>query len=429
MTAPDGRIGPPALSHAAMPPALRLLDPVPLDRAAARRLWMRAQRLDSHAPFGDGPHAVKAAVEHLGYVQIDTINVVERCHHHILYSRIPAYRRADLDTAQREHRSVFEYWTHALSYVPVRDLPFFLPEMKRRRSAPAAWFGAVTAAERARVMKRIRTEGALTLRDINDDVLVEKTHAWASRKPSMRALQQLFLEGALTVCERRGMLKTYELMERHFGWERRPRMASERQVLDYRLDRALRAQGLVSLDSVCHLDAPGKGPMRALIEARVARRALVPVALEGADRLEHWARPESLDALPAEAVAPRVHILSPFDPLIIQRRRLTLFFGYAHRFEAYVPARDRVLGYFALPVLVGDRVAAAIDMKADRAAGRLVLRQRTDFGAALGPDERVALDEALHRFERFQLARGDEGARASPDPAAGAWDLPPAGGA
>ena len=93
----------------------RATDPRPLTKAEARRIWLRAQRLDTREPFGDGPQAVAAAVDHLGYVQIDTIHVIERCHHHILHSRIPAYARADLRQAQSIDKSVFEYWTHALS--------------------------------------------------------------------------------------------------------------------------------------------------------------------------------------------------------------------------------------------------------------------------------------------------------------------------
>ena len=107
--------------------------PHPLTKAQARRIWLHAQRLDSAAPFGDGPEATRAAVEHLGYVQIDTINVIERCHHHILYTRIPAYRREHLRQAQSVDKSVFEYWTHALSYVPTQDLRFFVAAMKRHR--------------------------------------------------------------------------------------------------------------------------------------------------------------------------------------------------------------------------------------------------------------------------------------------------------
>src|SRR4249920_2505626 len=99
----------------------------PLSLSNARRIWLAAQRLDARAPFGDGPEATPAAVAHLGYVQIDTINVIERCHHHILYTRIPAYERAHLRQAQSVDKTVFEYWTHALAYVSTADLPFFLP--------------------------------------------------------------------------------------------------------------------------------------------------------------------------------------------------------------------------------------------------------------------------------------------------------------
>src|ERR1043166_8998162 len=212
--------------------------PIALSRAQAKRIWLRAQRLDEAAPFGDGPAAVPAAVQHLGYVQIDTINVVERCHHQILYTRIPAYRRADLRQAQSIDKTVFEYWTHALSYVPTRDLRFFLRAMRRDWRARSAWFGVVKDAELRKVLARIREQGPLTIRDIDDDILVEKDHARASRKPSKRALQLAFYRGQVTVSQRTGMLKTYELMHRHFGWERPPPAATEAEILNYRLERA-----------------------------------------------------------------------------------------------------------------------------------------------------------------------------------------------
>src|SRR6187549_2636016 len=112
----------------------------PLTKAQARGFWLHAQRLTTRRPFGDTPEATLAAVEHLGYVQIDTINVIERCHHHILFNRIPDYRRADLAYAQSVDKSVFEYWTHALAYVPTRDLRFYLPAMKRHQETPERWF-------------------------------------------------------------------------------------------------------------------------------------------------------------------------------------------------------------------------------------------------------------------------------------------------
>src|SRR5580704_6564568 len=141
--------------------------PIPLAKTAARRIWLRAQRLDAPTPFGDGPAATQAAIEHLGYVQIDTINVIERCHHHILWTRIPGYRREHLHQAQTVDKSVFEYWTHALAYVPTRDLPYFLPDMKRHARSPMSWFRSVTKEDLRKVVARIRKEGALSIRDID----------------------------------------------------------------------------------------------------------------------------------------------------------------------------------------------------------------------------------------------------------------------
>jgi uncharacterized protein YcaQ len=203
------------------------------------------------------------------------------------------------------------------------------------------------------------------------------------------------------------MLKTYELMTRHFGWDKPPRAASTTETTAYLLDRALRAQGLVSLDSICHLDAPSKAAVGRLIAARVRRKEIVPVALEGAGKQEQWARPETLEQA-REGDPGLVHILSPFDPLIIQRKRTELFFGYGHRFEAYVPREKRLFGYFALPVLVGEDIVAAIDLKTDRKNKKLLMQKWNwvGKGAAKAPrkEYKRRIEEELDRFERFQLA-------------------------
>jgi uncharacterized protein YcaQ len=393
----------PATLHPAMS---RSPKPLQLQTSQARQVWLHAQRLDRREPFGEGAQAVADAIAHLGYVQIDTINVIERCHHHILYSRIPSYRRADLRHAQSVDRSVFEYWTHALSYVPTPDFRFFLPAMRQHRRDGHKWFASVTSADMRKVMRLIRA-GPLTIRDIEDDVLTEKEHLWQSRKPSKRALQLAFYTGVVTISERQGMLKTYELITRHFGWDKLPKPASGTEIANYLLDRALRAQGVVSLDSICHLDAPSKPAVARVIAGRVRRGELVPVALEGAGKQEHWATPSALE--PGESAPPDlVHILSPFDPLIIQRKRTHLFFGYAHLFEAYVPKAKRKLGYFALPVLVGDEIVAALDLKADRQNKKLLMQKWNwvGKGAAKGARKELKsrIEEELDRFERFQLA-------------------------
>jgi uncharacterized protein len=383
--------------------------PIHVANKSARQIWLRAQRLDVRAPFGAGAQAVADAISQLGYVQIDTINVIERCHHHILFTRIPAYRRSDLAQAQSIDKSVFEYWTHALAYVPSADYRFFIETMRAFQRTPGRWFSTVKPADVAKVMRLIKRDGALTLRDIDDDELREKEHLWASRKPSKRALQYAFLVGRLAVTARTGMLKSFELTERHFGWETPPKAASAADVTAYRLDRALRAQGIVSLDSICHLDAPRKAAIAKLIKRRVRKGELVEIALDGAGKQQHWATPQALET-GSDTDGELVHILSPFDPLVIQRKRTKLFFDYEHRFEAYVPKDKRVHGYFALPVLVGDEIVAAVDLKTDRQNRTLKVQQWTWVGAAAKrgnagarKDLKRKIEDELHRFERFQL--------------------------
>jgi uncharacterized protein YcaQ len=373
---------------------------LPVTPALARAIWLKAQRLDTQHPFGSGPEAVRRAVDHLGYVQIDTINVIERSHHHMLFSRIPDYKRSDLEHAQSIDKSVFEYWTHALAYVPTPDYRYFIPAMKQRRKAPGS-FETVDKKDYAALLKRIRAEGALSIRDIDDDVLEEKTHLWASKKPSKRALQFGFYNGDLVVSKRTGMLKTYELADRHFE-QPQPKPASDTDYAKYLLARALRSQSIVSLDSVCYGDLKRKAAVTSVVNAAVRRKELLPVHVAGYEQVQHWMAPELLETAAPQADSGVVHILSPFDPLVIQRKRLKMMFDYDHRFEAYVPADKRVLGYFALPVLVGDEIVAALDLKMDRKAGKLLIQKWTWFAEPDRQDLKAAIDTALERFEVFQ---------------------------
>lgn len=377
--------------------------PIHLSSTQARRIWVHAQRLDAPDPFGAGAEATPAAIGHLGYLQIDTIHVIERSHHHILHTRIPSYRREHLHQAQSIDKTVFEYWTHALSYLPTESLRFYVRQM-RREWQRRVWFGKVTSQDLRRVVSRIRRNGPITIRDLDNDALVDKAHAWGSRKPAKRVLEAAFYKGLLTISRRTGMLKTYELLTRHFGWDRLPRAASDRETLNYVLDRALRSQGIVSVDSICYQDAARKPAMRRLVESRVRREELIPVQVEGAVGVPHWVRPEALDSIPVPAEEP-VHILSPFDPLVIQRKRLRLFFDYDYRFEAYVPRDKRVFGYFVCPVLIGDRIVAGLDLKTDRERERLLVQRWNWVGRAGSRAHRQQVEAALHRFERFQLGR------------------------
>ena len=127
-----------------------------LSAAQARKIWLHAQRLDTTEPFGSGPKATPAAVAHLGYLQIDPIYVIERSHHHILHTRIPSYRREHLHQAQSIDKTVFEYWAHALSYLPIESMRFHVRDMRRNWQRRVVWFDKVSSSDLRKVLSRIR---------------------------------------------------------------------------------------------------------------------------------------------------------------------------------------------------------------------------------------------------------------------------------
>ncbi|QLY26588.1 winged helix-turn-helix domain-containing protein [Bdellovibrio sp. KM01] len=373
--------------------------------AQVRALWLQSQGLHEARPFGSGPKAVVKAIKHLGYVQIDTIHVIERSHHHILYSRIPDYKRSYLHLAQTKDKTVFEYWTHALAYIATDDFKYFIRDMKRRKENPSSWYKDVTAADVKKVLGTVKKQGAISIRDVNDEELVEKDHPWASKKPSKRHLQCAFNGGDLVIAERIGMLKKYELTDRHFGWAKRPKAATQAEVFDYHIDRALQSQGVVSLESIAYMQkAAFKKEISKRIEARVRKRLLSPLEITGAEKVQFWIDPEHLDSEIPEA-NDLTHILSPFDPLVIQRKRFNMFFGYDHRFEAYLPKAKRKYGYFTLPVIIGDQAVAVLDLKTDRQNQELLIQQWSWLGKHKSKTNKELIEGELNRFEKFQLAK------------------------
>ncbi|MGZ3726733.1 MAG: DNA glycosylase AlkZ-like family protein, partial [Pseudobdellovibrio sp.] len=335
-----------------------------------------------------------------GYVQIDTINVIERCHHHILFNRIPNYKKSDLEKAQSKDKTVFEYWTHALSYVPTSKFRYFVSRMNNVNTKKGSWFGSVSKEDYKKVM-RLLEEGPLSVRDIKDDNLKEKEHEWDSRKPSKRALQLGFHRGDIVVAKREGMLKIYDLASRHFGWENKPEAVIENEYFNYLIDRSLQSQGIVSLDSICHLYPSLKKNIEPVIEQRMKENLLVPVQLEDHSKVSLWLRPEALEKKPKASEL--THILSPFDPLIIQRKKLKMFFDYDHVFEAYVTPSKRKFGYFTLPVLSENRIIALLDLKTDRQNQKLLIQSWHWLNSEKTKNNKKIIEEKLESFEKFQL--------------------------
>lgn len=356
-----------------------------LSLAEARRLAVANQGLPGRA----GATAL-SALRRLGYVQIDTISVVERAHHHVLWTRAPRANPGAIETLVRAKKA-FEYWWHAAAYLPIEDYRYTLARKRALAGGERHWFDRDKKTMR-RVLDRVRAEGALKSSDFE---AAARSGPWWDWKPAKRALERLFHDGALMVARREGFQKVYDLPERVLppGVDGAP--PSERELGRFFVLRALGAHGLLNLHEL--------GYLRSAREKRAIRAAL-PELVEAGTIVE--TRVESLPgnywALPAFArlTAPRLALLSPFDNLVIQRKRLKALFGFDYQIECYVPAPKRRYGYFCLPMLWGDRFVGRLDPKADRARGRLLVKSL--HWEADAPDEaKDALPDALRAFAAF----------------------------
>src|SRR3954470_3711061 len=221
--------------------------------AEARRMAVRAAGLaEEPAPFGFGKPGVLKAIQHLGYVQVDTISVVQRAHHHVLWSRVPDYAAEMLHELQEPERAVFEYWNHAASYLPVDDFRFSLPLMRQCRKEMhwSRHFPGLKPIMR-RVLGQIRRTGPMLLRDFEGKT---KVQGWATvSKIERRALHELWMRGQVMIQSRQGFQKVYNLTERVLpsGIDRRP--PTKRETAEFHIRRSLRALGIARLSELHYL--------------------------------------------------------------------------------------------------------------------------------------------------------------------------------
>lgn len=396
-----------------------------LDSATARRLALGAaagfpprygRNLDGAAEF----------VRRVGHVQIDTISVVARAHEHVLWSRTgladrDAFRRLEGrgSGGAEDARRVIEYWSHAAAYLPMEDFRFCLPRMERIRRNGHEWFRADRDAARA-VLDRIRAEGPLSSKDFEDPR--GKAGSWWDWKPAKRALEYLFHAGELLVATRSGFSKVFDLAERVIPPGTDLRVPDDAEAAARFVDRASDAYGVFSADEVAYGRKDLVAGIGAELDARVADGRLSRFVLAGAEKTVHYAEPEAAEAAAADSGAdggkPRAFVLSPFDPFLIDRRRMRRLFGFDYALECYLPEAKRRFGYFALPILLtgggsgpGGFVGLA-DAKADRKARTLEVR-RLALGAEAGcpefrgrgaADAARAVARALEDFARFNGA-------------------------
>lgn len=371
-----------------------------------RPLALKQQGLEPSPVFGHGAAGALRAIEHLGYVQIDTLAVIERAHHHVLWTRVPGYAPDHLNTLLREGR-VFEHWFHAASCLPMRDYRFCLPLMASVREGRTWHAGRADAAVMRQLLDRVRVDGPLTLRSIGQPSGEKGVKdGWWNAGPVKHALDRLFMQGDLMVRERQGMEKVYDLAERVLPSGLDLRVPTLDETARYLLDTTVRAHGVVTWAQLLHLKT-GQGirdAMRRAVDERLADRSLVRLAPEDAALPEAYADPEALAAIDSTAPPARraVRLLSPFDNVVIHRERLLGLFGLDYRLECYTPAAKRVYGYFCLPILFGDRFVGRVDCKAHRRERRFELLSVHVEAALPDLDEfRPAFAKALSELAGF----------------------------
>jgi uncharacterized protein YcaQ len=342
----------------------------------ARRIALGAQGFTRPRPGLEGAvtsRHLASVVDRLGFFQIDSVNVLVRAHYMPLFSRLGAYDVELLHRASgRAPRRLFEYWAHEAALVDVRLWPAFRFRMDSRLRMWGSMARIVDEKPElvARVLEDVRVNGPLTAREIEHDAPRDKDGwGWNWSEVKM-ALEYLFYSGEVTAARRNSAFeRVYDLPERVI-----PRAHLETPPLDpaeghrVLVSHAAKALGVGTAQCLRDYFRTAPEPTRTAIDDLVESGELLPATIAG------WRRPAYLhrDAVRPRAVSARA-LLSPFDPLVFERTRTEQLFGFRYRIEIYVPAEKRVHGYYVLPFLLGDRLVARVDLKADRRAGVLIV--------------------------------------------------------
>ncbi|MCU4442051.1 winged helix-turn-helix domain-containing protein [Acinetobacter pittii] len=334
--------------------------------SSLKQLTLFNQGLGKTSRFTKGVDGTLQAIEHLGYVQIDTISVVERAHHHILWSRVPDYELNHLNSLVRE-RQIFEYWYHAASYLPMKDYRYALPAMMSVRNGESRYFNRGDQHLMNEILARVRAEGKIRLRDI-DKNNKKSLGNWWNTGPGRRAFEQLYMQGDLMICERNGMEKVFDLTERCLPENIDLSMPTLYEYAQYLFNNTLRAHGAFTWKQLVHLKKNDlKETMRVVLKEHIDAGVVSAIKLENGQTLY-------VDVAAMEQKVSTdfgLKILSPFDNSLIHRDRLASLFEFDYRIECYVPAAKRVYGYFCLPILYQDELVGRVDCKAHRSIKEL----------------------------------------------------------
>lgn len=327
---------------------------------------------------------MQLAVE-LGCLQIDPIRVVEHPQYLIPWSRLGHYAHAELDKALWKDKTLFHYWAHAASLVPTVDYP--IHQVMMRRYPSMYWsvsyermnrFLDANKALKRHILGQLRKNGPLRTSDFTDlSVVGYKSSGWNTDRNVDRMLDYLWTKGKVMIVGRTGQQRVWDLAERWFpDWTPTDRMTYQQQTR-FAIERSVKAMGIAMKKQIWQYFTRWRyHELPETLKRMEKSGALIPVVVPGVKGAWHI-HPEDvelLEKLRAGAWEPRpATLLSPFDPLIADRARVKLMWGFDYSIEIYVPKDKRKFGYYVLPILMGDRLIGRVDPAMDRKTGVLTI--------------------------------------------------------
>ncbi len=350
----------------------------------ARKLVLHAQKVYPAKKSGSALNSTLASLEHLGYIQIDTISVVQRAHHHTLWNRNPRYASKHLDQLIA-NKQVFEYWSHAAAYLPITNYRYSLPRKHAYKSGKEKhWYSPDKKLIKS-VLERISEEGPLMAKDFENTG--KKKGDWKT-KPTKQALEHLFMQGDLMISKRVNFHKVYDLTERILPIGVNTTPPTTEEYAKFLIVSYLKANGIGQAAEMSYLLRNTKPFILTMLQQMLENNEVIEV---NANNQKYFVLPDALSLLNKPLQRSKLKILSPFDNLLIQRKRIKVLFDFDYLIECYVPEAKRKFGYFSLPILWDGRLVARMDCRTDRKLGLLHIHH-------------LALESWLKKTDAFALA-------------------------
>ncbi|OBT14025.1 hypothetical protein A9264_02525 [Vibrio sp. UCD-FRSSP16_10] len=366
-----------------------------LSLTQAQKIALLSQGLLGPKQTGSAYQSTVKAMDRLGYVQIDTISVVQRAHHHTLWNRNPDYQTEHLEQMVKQ-KLVYEYWSHAASYLSMKDFRFSLPRKLAFKSGQQKHWFAQDLKLMASVLQRIRAEGPLMAKDFSSEVT--KKTGWGS-KPSKQALENLYMQGDLMISERKNFHKVYDLTERVLPKGIDTSLPTAQENARFIVLRYLTAHGVGQLNEMIYLLKGVKSEVKTALSEMCEEGLIIKIMVEGE---QYYTVTHCLTLLNKRLKRKQVNILSPFDNLLIQRARSKRLFKFDYLLECYTPATKRQYGYFCLPILWDGRAVGMMDCKVHRSRSYLeVIKLYIDPSLKETEEVLFELDFAVAQFARF----------------------------